>query len=124
MWIDGFNGVAAHVRQRVDLVVVAAAEPAALRAYAIDRGCTKVRLLSAAWGMFLRDLGSEDDDGNQFSMVSVFHRDGDDVRLFYSARPQLSDDRFERGIDLLCATWHLFDLTPEARGDWYASLGY
>jgi predicted dithiol-disulfide oxidoreductase (DUF899 family) len=122
MWIDGFNGIAAHVGQRVDLVVVAAAEPAELRAHAVHRGWTNLRVLSASEGTFKRDLGSEDDDGNQFPAVSVFHRDRDDVRHFYSALPQLSDDRFERGIDLLCATWHLFDLTPEARGDWYASL--
>jgi len=30
----------------------------------------------------------------------------------------------ERGIDLLCPTWHLLDLTPQGRGAWYASLHY
>jgi predicted dithiol-disulfide oxidoreductase (DUF899 family) len=36
----------------------------------------------------------------------------------------MSDDVDQRGIDLLCATWHLLDLTPDGRGDWYASLDY
>ena len=34
MWIDGFNGVAHHVEQNADLVIVAAADPAMLRAHA------------------------------------------------------------------------------------------
>jgi predicted dithiol-disulfide oxidoreductase (DUF899 family) len=28
------------------------------------------------------------------------------------------------GIDLLCPTWHVLDLTPQGRGDWYSSLSY
>jgi len=42
----------------------------------------------------------------------------------YTGRPRLSEDRGERGIDLLCATWHVLDLTPQGRGDWYSSLDY
>ena len=34
LWIDGFNGVAHHLAQNVDFVVVAAADPAALLAHA------------------------------------------------------------------------------------------
>ncbi|MEU5594306.1 hypothetical protein [Streptomyces sp. NPDC020298] len=29
-----------------------------------------------------------------------------------------------RGIDLLAPVWHLLDLTPQGRGEWYASLDY
>ena len=31
MWIDGYNGVAHHLAQNLDFVIVAAAEPQALR---------------------------------------------------------------------------------------------
>lgn len=124
MWVDGFNGVARHVLQRVDFVVVAAADPVALQAHAKLRGWTSLQLLSAGDSSFKRDLGSEEDDGSQTSLVSVFQKDREAVRHLYSARPQLSDERFERGIDALCATWPLLDLTPNARGDWYASLDY
>jgi hypothetical protein len=34
MWIDGFNGVAYHLAQNIDFVVVAAANPSALREHA------------------------------------------------------------------------------------------
>jgi predicted dithiol-disulfide oxidoreductase (DUF899 family) len=30
----------------------------------------------------------------------------------------------ERGIDLLAPIWQFMDLTPQGRGDWYASLNY
>jgi predicted dithiol-disulfide oxidoreductase (DUF899 family) len=36
----------------------------------------------------------------------------------------MADDIAERGIDLLSPVWHLLDLTPHGRGDWYAELQY
>jgi len=125
MWIDGFNGVAQHVERNADFVVVAAADPATLRAHARGRGWDRLRLLSCANNTFKYDLRSEDEDGGQDSTISVFNRDASGaVRHMYSAHPWISTDMRERGIDLLCPTWHLLDLTSEGRGDWYASLSY
>ncbi len=124
-WIDGFNGAAHHVEQNADFVIVAAAEPAALRAHARARGWDQLRLLSAGSSTFKYDLLSEDADGTQDSTVSVFTRDADGtIRHRYTSHPWMADDIRERGIDLLCPVWHLLDLTPQGRGDWYASLGY
>jgi predicted dithiol-disulfide oxidoreductase (DUF899 family) len=125
MWIDGFNGVAHHVAQNVDLVVAAAADVATLRAHARVRGWDRLRLLGCGDSTFKYDFGSEDDVGNQDSTVSVFAR-GDDgsVRHTYTAHPAMADDVNQRGIDLLCPTWHLLDLTPYGRDDWYSSLDY
>jgi predicted dithiol-disulfide oxidoreductase (DUF899 family) len=36
----------------------------------------------------------------------------------------MSGDIDQRGIDLLSPVWHMLDLTPRGRGDWYASLDY
>src|SRR4029077_1355858 len=66
-WIDGFNGIAQHLAQNVDLVVVAAADPVALRAHARDREWDRLRLLSAGDNTFKYDLGSEEADGTQDS---------------------------------------------------------
>ncbi len=52
MMIDGFNGVASHLSQNVDFAIVAAAQPAALRAHARARGWRRLRLLSAADSTF------------------------------------------------------------------------
>jgi len=125
MWIDGFNGVGHHLAQNLDFVVVAAADPATLRAHGRARGWRNLRLLSCADNQFKYDLGSEDSDGNQDSTLSVFTRDADGaVRLSYTVKPRMTDEIDQRGIDLLCPTWHFLDLTPNGRGDWYAELGY
>jgi predicted dithiol-disulfide oxidoreductase (DUF899 family) len=125
MWIDGFNGVAQHLEQNVDFAIAAAAEPAALRQHARDRGWRNLRLLSCGDSTFKFDLNSEDAEGNQDSTISVFTRDDRGVvRHFYSAHPRMADDIDERGIDLLSPVWNVLDLTPAGRGDWYPELNY
>jgi predicted dithiol-disulfide oxidoreductase (DUF899 family) len=123
--IDGLNGVAHHLAQNVDLAIVAAADPPALRAFARTRGWDKLRLLTSSASTFKYDLGSEDREGNQDSTVSVFTRDSDGtLRHFYSAHPRMSEAIKERGLDLLSPIWNVLDLTPQGRGDWYAELDY
>ena len=124
-WIDGFNGVAQHLAQKVDLAIVAAADPPALRAHARARGWNRLRLLSCGANTFKYDLGSEDREGRQDSTVSVFTRDsGGVLHHSYTAHPRMSADIQERGIDLLNPIWHVLDLTPQGRGDWYTKLEY
>jgi predicted dithiol-disulfide oxidoreductase (DUF899 family) len=124
-WLDGANGVAHHLAQNMDFAVVAAADLATLRAYARERGWDRLRLLSAANNTFKYDLGSEDREGGQDSTLSVFTRDASGgVRHFYSVHPRMAPDIQERGIDLYTAIWHFMDLTPQGRGNWYASLDY
>lgn len=124
-WIDGFNGVAHHLAQNVNLAIVAAADTPALRAHARARGWNKLRLLSAGSSTFKYDLASEDREGRQDSEISVFSRGSDGVvRHFYSAHPRMSSEIKERGIDLLNPLWHILDLTPQGRGDWYTKLEY
>lgn len=125
LWIDGFNGVARHVTRNADFVIAAAADPPAVREHARNRGWNRLRLLSCGDSTFKYDLGSEDKDGEQDSTVSVFTRDDDGtVRHRYSTHPRMADDIDQRGIDLLAPVWHLLDLTPQGRGDWFPSLDY
>ena len=124
-WIDGINGVAHHVAQNADFAICAAADPAALRAHGRARGWTRLRLLSAGDSTFKYDLGSEDREGNQDSTISVFTRDNHGaVHHFYTAHPWMSPEIKERGIDLMSPIWHVLDLTPQGRGDWYATMEY
>ena len=123
-WLDGLNGVAHHLAQNIDVVVVAAADLPALRAHARKRGWDKLRLLSAGESRFKYDLGSEDEAGNQDSTVSVFTLDKGLVRHFYSVHPQLAHDITTRGIDEYVPIWNILDLTPQGRGNWDASLEY
>src|SRR5215510_1063952 len=124
-WIDGYNGVAHHLAQNIDFAIVAAADPSTLRAFARERGWDKLRLLSAGESTFKYELGSEDREGAQDSMISVFTRDSDGtLRHFYSGHPLLAEDIKERGIDELTPIWNVLDLTPQGRGKFYASLDY
>ncbi|PYT04964.1 MAG: hypothetical protein DMF60_13545 [Acidobacteria bacterium] len=125
MFIDSWNGVAHHLAQNVDVAIVAAADPAALRAHARKRGWDRLRLLSCGANTFKYDLGSEDREGHQDSTVSVFTRDAEGaLRHFYTAHPSMSDEIKVRGLDLLTPAYNILDLTPQGRGDWYADLGY
>ncbi len=124
-WIDSFNGVAHHIAQNVDLAIVAAADPATLRTHARKRSWDRLRLLSVGESTFKYDLGSEDREGRQDSTISVFTCDADGtLRHFYSGHPWLADDTKERGIDELNPIWNVLDLTPQGRGQFYASLDY
>jgi predicted dithiol-disulfide oxidoreductase (DUF899 family) len=124
-WMDGFNGIAHHLAQNVDLAIVAAADLPTLRAHARNRGWDKLRLLSAGDSTFKYDLGSEDAEGGQDSTISVFTRDSDGrLRHFYSGHPWLAEDVKERGIDELNPIWNVMDLTPQGRGKFYTSLDY
>src|SRR5687768_6269349 len=124
-WIDNFNGIAHHLAQNVDLAIVAAADLVSLRAHARNRGWDKLRLLSAGESTFNYDLGSEDREGEQDSTISVFTKESDGtLRHFYSVHPRLSEGIEERGIDGWNPIWNVFELTPQGRGTWYASLDY
>jgi predicted dithiol-disulfide oxidoreductase (DUF899 family) len=125
LFIDGWNGVAHHLAQNVDVAIVAAAGLPALRAHARARGWDNLRLLSCGSNTFKYDFRSEDREGHQDSTVSVFTRDSNGtLRHFYTAHPSFSPEVRERGIDLLCAVYSVLDLTPQGRGDWYATLDY
>jgi predicted dithiol-disulfide oxidoreductase (DUF899 family) len=124
-WLDSFNGIAHHLAQNINLAVVAAADPSTLRAHARTRGWDRLRLLSAGDSTFKYALGSEDTEGNQDSTISVFTRDSDGrLRHFYSVHPRLAEDIQQRGIDEYNPIWNVLDLTPQGRGEWYASLAY
>lgn len=119
------NGVAHHLTQNMDVAIVAAADLATLRAHARKRGWDNLRLLSCGSNTFKYDLRSEDREGKQDSTVSVFTKEKDGtLRHFYTAHPRMSSNIPERGIDLLTPVYNLLDLTPQGRGDWYASFKY
>lgn len=119
MWLDGLNGIAPHVTQRANFVIASRAPFERLQSWGAHRQWNRLRLLSDDGSSFARDIDAEDAEGNPDSTVTVFAKDGDRVRHVYTAHPLLEGR--ERGIDLLCPVWHLYDLMPSGRGDWYPS---
>lgn len=120
MWADGWNAVAGHLGQRIDLAMVSAAPMGETGALAEERGWTNLRWLSAVDNTFKADIGGEDAEGNQSPFISIYRLDGDRPRLTSSAGAHIDGEHW-RGLDLLSPVWHLLDLTPEGRGDWMPS---
>ncbi len=124
LWTDGYNGIAHHIRRRVNFAVLAAADISAWRDFARDRGWTTLRLISAADSSIKSDFGFEGPNGEQHPGVSVFTKSKDGtVRHFYSGAAPMSPSEY-RGMDLLTPFWSLLDLTPEGRGDFFPGLNY
>lgn len=117
MWTDGYNAVAPHVAARANFVLVAKADIGKFRAFARKRGWEKIRLLSSHDNTFNRDLGAEDEDGDQIPVISIFSL-GDDGQMHHTYSKFASlDEENNRGIDFLSPVWNLFDLLPIGRGD-------
>jgi predicted dithiol-disulfide oxidoreductase (DUF899 family) len=128
-FLDSFDGVVEHARQRINVVIVVkAALPRALE-HARARGWRHLRIVSSAHNTFNRDYHGESlDDGQQQPMLNVFRRGDDIIRhlwgseLFFEPPDPGQDSRHGDTIDPL---WNLFDFTPEGRGtDWYPDLNY
>lgn len=125
MGIGGFDGVAPHVARNIDLGSRPPPTCPPCAPQARDRGGERIRLLSCAGNTFKYDLGRQDAKGNQGSTAAVFVKGaGRAVRHTYAGKPRRSEDLWERGIDQVSPTWHLLDLTPQGRGDWYNELTY
>jgi predicted dithiol-disulfide oxidoreductase (DUF899 family) len=123
MWVDAWNGIAAHVAQRATIVAAALAPLDKLQSWKAQRNWHRIRALADANESFARDTGAEDDDGRSISSVFVFEKTPDGIRHLYTAHPEFPDGT-ARGIDQFCPTWHIFDLLPSGRGDWNAGNDY
>lgn len=124
MWVDSLYGVSHHLAQRVDFAVISKAQLPKLRGWARKRGWDGLRILSSYDSTFNADFGMEDERGYQQPGTSVFVKRDGVVHHFYTGHAQLEVDNIERGMDLLVPVWHVWDLIPEGRGDWYSSNSY
>lgn len=115
--VDGFDGSAPDIRQRVGFGVVAKSPIRRLRAFARTRGWTNLRLLSSAGSSYNRDYHCEEPSGEQSSRMNVFVRGDGRVRHYYATEKGPSGPGQEpRHLDLLWPLWNALDLTPAGRG--------
>ncbi len=122
-WIDGINGVAAHLDQHVAFAVVAQAPIATLREWAIGRGWSRVQIASSANTTFEADLRVVDAEGQPFPAMSVFTRHSDgSVEHRYTTLAFLADGG--RGLDQMSPIWNILDLTPDGRPEWWPDNDY
>ena len=116
--LDQLDGAAEHASQHINLAVVAKAPLPRVLAFARERGWRRLRLLSSAGNTYNADYFAETPDGVQRPMLTVFHRDHDAIRHFWSSELVYapSDPGQEpRHVGTLEPLWNLFDLTREGR---------
>jgi predicted dithiol-disulfide oxidoreductase (DUF899 family) len=127
-FLDQLDGAAEHAGQHVNLAVVAQAPLPQVLTFAEERGWRRLRLLSSAANTYNRDYLAETADGAQRPMLTVFHRDGDVVRHFWSSElfyAPLDPGQDPRHVGTLEPVWNLLDMTPEGRPpDWDEQLSY
>lgn len=123
--VDGLEGAAFHLAERINLVVVAKADADRLGTYARERDWRNIRLVSSKHNTFNRDYHAETSDGVQIPLLHVFTKDEDGIHHRWT-----SEQVFVRGdSSAMDAIWPIFgalDLTPQGRGDLaaYPSLQY
>jgi predicted dithiol-disulfide oxidoreductase (DUF899 family) len=126
--IDGLDGEAPHVIQRVNLAVVAKSPIKRIREFAAERRWRNLRLLSSEGTTYNRDYQGENSTGDQMPALNVFVRRGDKVYHTYCtellfAKSEPGQDG--RHVDSIWPLWNLFDFTPEGRGEkWIPKLSY
>lgn len=126
--LDQLDGAAEHASQHLNLVVVTKAALERILAFAVERGWRRLRFLSSATNSYNRDYFAETAEGAQRPMLTVFHRDGEVIRHFWSSElfyAPWDPGQDPRHIGTLEPVWNLFDLTPEGRPrDWDEQLSY
>ena len=141
-FLDGLDGSAPHIAQRLNLVVVAKSPIERIMDFAKERGWRHLDLLSTAGNSYDRDYfgdssalspgvrhQQEFEDGKEWDMpiLNVFRRDGDRIRHFWGSEllyvPPEPGQEY-RHNDLLDPLWNMLDTSPEGRGDFHPKLEY
>ncbi len=124
--VDGFNGNAQYLRERVDFALVAKADIRKIAEWAKDRSWKRIRLLSSKANSFNADYNAEFPSkwGDQHPILHVFSRKDGEIRHFWSSELAYAPSPFDpRHLDLAWPLWSLLDTTPAGRGvDWYPSF--
>ena len=117
--LDGLNGAAPHLAQRVNLTVVAKSDSDRIGEFARERGWCNLRLLFSRNNDYNRDYHAETEDGEQLPILNVFVRDAEHIRHFWASEllfakgPQGEETRH---VDLIWPIWHVLDATPAGPG--------
>ncbi len=126
--LDSLNGIAPHVRNKMNFVVVGKASINKIRNWALDRGWSKLRLLSSLQNTYNTDYFAQGNDESQMPAINVFRKMQDKIYHSYNTEllyAESEQDQHARHADLIWPLWNIFDLTPDGRGtDWFPKISY
>lgn len=122
--IDGLNGNAPQITERINLAIVARSPIDRIMDFAKRRGWNALRLLSSANNSYNADYYGETAGGDQYPMANVFVRRNGSIHHFWGSEllyAGLEGD--PRHMDMMWPLWNVLDATPEGRGsNWYPKL--
>lgn len=127
-FLDSLDGAAQHLRQRVNLAVVAKASIGELRDLARSRSWTHHRLLSSLNNDFNQDYLSQRSIDDQMPLLHVFERGP--AGIFHMCSTEMvylpaDPGQNQRHIDMMWPLWNVLDMVREGRGsDWFPSVSY
>jgi len=126
--IDGLDGEAPHVSERVNLAIVAKSPIERIREFAKERGWRNLRILSSAASTYNHDYQGENAKGEQMPALNVFVRRNGKIYHFYNTELMFAPSdpgQDMRHVDMIWPLWNVLDFTPEGRGtSWYPKLSY
>jgi predicted dithiol-disulfide oxidoreductase (DUF899 family) len=125
--IDAIDGQVPHIEQRISFAVAAKAPIEDFRGHAARRGWRHARLLSATRSGYSLDYRSEEANGNQWPLATVFVRHDGRIHHFWSSELWLLAPEAGHGprhVDFMWPLFAVFDRTPGGRGDFQAALRY
>ena len=126
--IDGLNGSAPHIRDRINFVVVSKAPLDKLMAWAKYRGWHNVRLLSSNENTYNHDYFGENDKGGQEPALNVFRKESDGIYHSFCTELMFAPSdpgQNMRHVDSIWPIWNMFDFTVDGRGEkWKPKFEY
>ena len=126
--LDGLNGSAPHIRDRVSFAVVGKAPLPRLLDWAEGRGWSNLRLLSSEGNSYNADYFGETPDGGQIPAINIFRRTTNGIHHAYNSEllyAPWEEGQHGRHADMLWPLWNVLDLTPDGRGtDWFPRFSY
>lgn len=126
-FVGSFDVPLPDIEQRLALAIVGRSPVARQLAFARERGWRNLKFYQTIGDDYARDVHALTDNG-EGAAVTVWRRDGDEVRLFWAAEG--GAETADPGFDPHLAPdptplWNVLDWTPEGRGkDWYPKLSY
>jgi predicted dithiol-disulfide oxidoreductase (DUF899 family) len=140
--LDGIDGAARHLGQRIAFHVVAKSPIARLAAFRHARGWEHLSLLSTAGNSYDADyfgdtskfspglrkqFGVADGEDWDEPIFNVFKRTEAGIRHFWGSEMAFAPcapNQHHRAGDLADPLWNLLDMTPQGRGDWFPKVNY
>jgi len=126
--IDAMDGAFRHLRDRIDVAVVAKAPIEQFAAWGRERGWRFTPLYSSAGTTFNRDYNAESSDGAQLPIAHVFTHEGGKIHHRWSSElfgAPNEPGQHPRHVDYMWPLWKVLDLIPEGRGtDWHPRYDY